>query len=82
MGATTVIGVDTIPRALAIADALGVDHTIDFKTGDPIKAILELTDGRGVDVPSRRWARRATFEAGASRAAAGRHAVEPRRLFD
>ena len=31
MGATTIIGVDTIPERLAVARRLGVDRTVDFK---------------------------------------------------
>lgn len=63
MGATTVIGVDTVAERLALADALGVDHTIDFQTRDPVKAILELTDGRGVDVSIEALGTQETFEA-------------------
>lgn len=63
MGATTVIGVDTIPERLALADALGLDHTIDYQTRDPIKAILELTDGRGVDASIEALGTQGTFEA-------------------
>jgi len=63
MGATTVIGVDTIPERLALADALGLDHTIDYQTRDPVKAILELTDGRGVDASIEALGTQGTFEA-------------------
>ena len=63
MGATTVIGVDTIPERLALADTLGIDHTIDYQTRDPIKALLELTDGRGVDASIEALGTQGTFEA-------------------
>ena len=62
MGATTVIGVDTIPERLAMGDALGLDHTVDYKSGDPVKAIMGLTDGRGVDVAIEALGTQATFE--------------------
>ena len=62
MGATTVIGVDTIPERLAMGDALGLDHTIDFKGGDPVQAIMALTEGRGVDVAIEALGTQATFE--------------------
>ena len=62
MGATTVIGVDTIPERLAMARALGADHAVDYKSGDPVKAIMELTDGRGVDVAIEALGTQATFE--------------------
>lgn len=63
MGATTVIGVDTIPQRLAMGDALGLDHTIDYQHRDPVKAILELTDGRGVDASIEALGTQGTFEA-------------------
>ena len=63
MGATTVIGIDTIPERLALADSLGVDYTIDYQTRDPVKSILELTDGRGVDASIEALGTQATFEA-------------------
>jgi SAM-dependent methyltransferase len=62
MGATAIIGVDSIPERLAMARALGVDHTVDFKQGDPTKAIMALTDGRGVDVAIEALGTQATFE--------------------
>jgi alcohol dehydrogenase len=62
MGATTVIGVDTIAERLAMGDALGLDHTVDYKSGDPVKAIMEMTDGRGVDVAIEALGTQATFE--------------------
>ncbi len=62
MGATTIIGVDTIPERLAIGDALGIDHTVDYKSGDPVQAIMQLTDGRGVDVAIEALGTQSTFE--------------------
>lgn len=64
MGATTIIGVDTVPERLAIARALGADHTIDFKAVDPVDEIMRLTDGRGVDVAIEALGTQGTFEAG------------------
>ncbi len=62
MGATSIIGVDTIPERLKMSRFLGVDHVVDFKTGDPAKAILELTGGRGVDVAIEALGTQGTFE--------------------
>jgi alcohol dehydrogenase len=62
MGATTVIGVDTIAERLAMGDAMGLDHTIDFKGGDPVQAIMALTERRGVDVAIEALGTQATFE--------------------
>lgn len=50
MGASTIIGVDTVPARLRVAKTMGADHVVDFKAGDPVAQIMELTDGRGVDV--------------------------------
>lgn len=61
-GATTIIGVDTVPERLAVAKAMGADHTVDFKAGDPVEAILELTDGRGVDIAIEALGTQGTFE--------------------
>jgi threonine dehydrogenase-like Zn-dependent dehydrogenase len=36
MGATTIIGVDTVRERLDVARALGADHVVDFKQGDPV----------------------------------------------
>ncbi len=62
MGATRIIGVDTVPARLAAARRLGVDETVDFKAGDPVAAIRELTGGRGVDVAIEALGTQQTFE--------------------
>lgn len=62
-GATTIIGVDTVPERLAIAKRLGADLVVDYKAGDPVKQILDLTDGRGVDASIEALGTQATFEA-------------------
>src|SRR6185437_11312353 len=40
MGATTIIGVDTVPERLAVARTLGADHVVDFRAGDPVEQIM------------------------------------------
>lgn len=62
-GATTIIGVDTVPARLEMARRLGADHVVDFRAEDPVEAILRLTDGRGVDVAIEALGTQATFEA-------------------
>ena len=62
MGATTVIGVDTVAERLSMARFLGADHVVDFKHEDPVAAILALTDGRGVDVAIEALGTQGTFE--------------------
>ena len=63
MGATTIIGVDTVPKRIEIARALGATHVVDFKTHDPVEEIMRLTDGRGADVSIEALGTQKTFEA-------------------
>jgi threonine dehydrogenase-like Zn-dependent dehydrogenase len=63
MGATTIIGVATLPERAAIARKMGADHIVDFKTGDVVREIMRITDGRGVDVAIEALGRQETFEA-------------------
>ena len=63
MGASTIIGVETLPERAAMARRMGADHVVDFKAGDPVAEIMQLTDGRGVDVAIEALGAQATFEA-------------------
>jgi threonine dehydrogenase-like Zn-dependent dehydrogenase len=63
MGATTIIGVETVPERVAMAKSMGADHIVDFREVDPVKEILKITDGRGVDVTIEALGLPATFEA-------------------
>jgi alcohol dehydrogenase len=63
MGATTIIGVDSVPARVAMAKRLGADHVIDFRKQDPVEEILRITGGRGVDVAIEALGTQATFEA-------------------
>jgi threonine dehydrogenase-like Zn-dependent dehydrogenase len=62
-GASTIIGIDTVPERLAIAKRLGADHVVDFRAGDPVEQIMALTDGRGVDASIEALGTQPTFEA-------------------
>jgi threonine dehydrogenase-like Zn-dependent dehydrogenase len=62
MGASTIIGVDTVRARLDVARKLGTDHVVDFKAGDPVEQIMALTDGRGVDVAIEALGTQNTFE--------------------
>ncbi len=62
-GAATIIAVDTVPERLAMARRMGADHVVDFRQTDPVRAIMELTDGRGVDVAIEALGTQGTFEA-------------------
>jgi len=63
MGATTIIGVETVPERMAMARRMGADHVIDFRRIDPVLEIMRITDGRGVDVAVEALGRPETFEA-------------------
>jgi threonine dehydrogenase-like Zn-dependent dehydrogenase len=62
-GATTVIGVETVPARMQVARAMGADHVVDFRAVNPVDEIMRLTDGRGVDVAIEALGTQATFEA-------------------
>jgi threonine dehydrogenase-like Zn-dependent dehydrogenase len=62
MGATSIIGVDTVASRASMASHLGADHTIDFRAKDPVEEILRLTDGRGVDVAIEALGTESTFQ--------------------
>jgi len=62
-GATTIIGVDTVPARLEMARRMGADHVIDFNAVDPVDEIMRITDGRGVDVSIEALGLQSTFEA-------------------
>lgn len=61
-GATTIIGVDGISERLKMAQRLGADVTINFREADPMVRIMELTNGRGVDVAIEALGSQQTFE--------------------
>lgn len=62
MGATRIIGVDTVPARLQAASKLGCDHVVDFGSADPATEIMRLTEGRGVDVAIEALGTQGTFE--------------------
>jgi len=49
-GAYRVIGVDVVDGKLELAKKLGLDHAVNGAKQDPLKAVMELTDGQGADV--------------------------------
>lgn len=64
MGATNIIGVDTVPARMEAARKLGADHVVDFAATDPVSEIMRLTDGRGVDVAIEALGTQGTFQSG------------------
>ncbi len=62
MGATRIITVDGVPERLKVSKQLGADITINYKEQDPVKIIMELTHGLGVDVAIEALGTQETFE--------------------
>lgn len=50
LGAGRVIVVGTRSSRLELARRFGADHTVDARDADPVRLLLELTGGRGVDL--------------------------------
>jgi threonine dehydrogenase-like Zn-dependent dehydrogenase len=63
MGASTIIGVESLPVRAEIARAMGADHVVDFTRVDPVAEIMRITAGRGVDVAIEALGTQETFEA-------------------
>jgi threonine dehydrogenase-like Zn-dependent dehydrogenase len=63
MGASMVIGVESISVRAEIARRMGADHVVDFSKCDPVAEIMKVTGGRGVDVAIEALGRQETFEA-------------------
>jgi threonine dehydrogenase-like Zn-dependent dehydrogenase len=61
-GASRIIAVDTVPERLEMARRLGADHVVDYRTADPVQAILDFTDGQGADVTIEALGTQQTFE--------------------
>jgi threonine dehydrogenase-like Zn-dependent dehydrogenase len=61
-GASRIFVVDRSPERLAMSRQLGADVTINNRDQDPVKAILEATGGRGVDVAIEALGAQETFE--------------------
>lgn len=62
LGASTIIAVDRLPERLAMAKRMGANVLVDFSQGNPVDQIMELTNGRGVDVAIEALGTQATFE--------------------
>lgn len=62
MGASTIIGVESVPARMEIARSLGADHVVDFTQVNPVEEIMRLTNGRGVDVAIEALGQQNTFE--------------------
>jgi len=62
MGAAQVIAIETIPKRQDMAKHFGADIVVDFKEEDPVEAIMNLTDGNGVDTAIESLGTEKTFQ--------------------
>lgn len=49
-GAALIITVDSVPPRIKMSKNMGADIVLNFKKVDPVKEIMKITNGRGVDV--------------------------------
>jgi isopropanol dehydrogenase (NADP+) len=71
LGAGMVIGVESMPERQEMARKYGADHIVDYTKQDAVEAILELTDGQGVDSAIEALGSDQTFQACIKAAKAG-----------
>ena len=50
IGATRIAVTDMVPSRLELAATLGATHPVDVSACDPVEAVLDMTDGQGVDL--------------------------------
>jgi len=62
-GAGLIIAVESIMRRQELARHFGADVIVDFRDRDPVQAILDLTNGEGVDSAIEALGSETTFEA-------------------
>ncbi|MFW6146065.1 MAG: NAD(P)-dependent alcohol dehydrogenase [Planctomycetota bacterium] len=62
-GAGLVIAVESVPNRRELSRRYGADLVIDYTQQDPVEAILDATDGRGVDSAIEALGRDETFQA-------------------
>src|SRR5579863_909217 len=62
-GAGLLIGVDSVPARKKLALQYGADVIVDPVASEPVKTILELTDGKGVDSAMEALGAEVTFQA-------------------
>jgi len=62
MGASMVIGIDGDDARMAMARRMGVDVVLDYRDGDVLEQIEQLTGGTGVDVAIEALGTQETFE--------------------
>jgi threonine dehydrogenase-like Zn-dependent dehydrogenase len=63
LGAGLVITVEGVPERKHLSEQFGADVVVDFRERDPVKAILDMTNGQGVDASIESLGAQETFEA-------------------
>jgi threonine dehydrogenase-like Zn-dependent dehydrogenase len=63
LGAGLVIAVESVPHRKELSKSYGADEVVDFRETDPVEAILDLTDGIGVDAAIEALGAQETFAA-------------------
>jgi isopropanol dehydrogenase (NADP+) len=63
LGAGLVIAIESVPNRQELARRYGADVVVNFKEQDPVAAIMELTDGKGVDAAIEALGAQVAFEA-------------------
>ncbi len=61
-GASLIITVDSVNHRLKMSKTVGADVTINFHESDPVATIMNLTQGRGVDVAIEALGTESTFQ--------------------
>ncbi|UWG48983.1 Threonine dehydrogenase or related Zn-dependent dehydrogenase [Halanaeroarchaeum sp. HSR-CO] len=61
-GAGKIFAVETVPERQELAREYGADEVIDFAEVDPVEAIMERTDGEGVDAAIEALGNSTSFE--------------------
>jgi len=61
-GAGQIIAVENVPKRQELAETYGADDVVDYTEQDVVDAIMELTDGEGVDAAIEALGANATFE--------------------
>ncbi len=62
MGASLIIGVDSVDTRLEMSKKMGADVVINYQEQDPVEAVKRLTGGRGADVAIEALGTQVTFE--------------------
>lgn len=61
-GAGTIIAVESVPERQELAEFYGADEVVDFTEVDTVEAIMDLTNGEGVDAAIEALGSNVTFE--------------------